>query len=242
MFFFCFYTDDLGHTEDADTATYCGWSRRTIADGASLFAIATDLHDNEFTLYYKTAGLEIHIGGGSGVQTGVAMSQDVWTHICVTYDSTVGDIELYLGGVSVFNHTQTANLPVRSSNSLICNTQEVDLDENGAFTFDANQAFVGNQAQFYFYTRVLDEAEVSLMFSGSISDGYLFSYEAFVAPETASAETLAFPLANIFETQNGDSLHVSSLSLSIYIYNTCIYTYCSIHLLLLYVFPTDQPS
>ena len=217
IYFFCFSTDDLGLSEDTSTATYCTWIRRTTADDMSLFTIATDLNGNEFTLYYKNAGLEVHIGGES-VLTDVTFPEDEWAHLCVSYSSISGDIEIYLDSVFVYTHTQTADLPIRSSNTIVCNTQEVDLNsDDGSYTFDADQSFVGYQAQFYFFNRVLNEAEVSLMFTGSVVDDYLFSYEEWVAPETSSAETEAFPLANTYETQNGDFPLVSSMSMSLYI-------------------------
>ena len=211
----------LGLNEDIAAVSFCGWYRLlgSASQARTLFALGNNYNTNELLLIYFPGNLHVHAGSITSEYhiTNIYLEEDVWYHICYTYDSNNGEIKVYVDNKVLFLHTKVTGEPIRSTNSLVCNTQEMDGYADNP-SFDVRQAYTGYQAQFYLYTRILDDAEIAEVYAGTISDDYLFSYEDFVTAETFNAQDSGLNLTTFVETHHGkSSFGISSLSIYIYI-------------------------
>jgi len=212
--------EQLGQTADIEQASYCGWYKHEsdVETGRSLFTMANRESANEFLIYYHqdVRGLSI-FPGGSEVNSGYNLSdyRDVWMHMCVTYDSSDGNVTLYINGDSVYEDSVDPGLTLRFDDySQFCNTQELDDAGTGTepdLVGSAEQAYEGYQAQTYFYDRLLDSDEVLDVYNGHVQTDYMFSLKDF-SPfmdkenELVRLNTTDFPLDRVSKPRNLDIL------------------------------------
>ncbi|MBN3302071.1 SAMP protein, partial [Amia calva] len=129
----------------------------------------TEDQDNAFLIYKITANLyEESINGKETLF--YIMPEKVglpyWTHVCATYDSSNGSIQLWLDGKGSVIKAMKIPEPIQEKPIIILG-QEQDSYGGG---FDRGQSFVGQISNVHVWDRVLSPCEIQAVYSGSISE------------------------------------------------------------------------
>jgi parallel beta-helix repeat protein len=132
---------------------------RNIDDTPGLFSYGTSTSDNEFLIYYNN-GIQIWIGG-SYRNTNCLLSENVWTHLVVTWNSTDGETTLWKDGTLKYNTTFQAGYILETGGSLVLG-QDQDLPLPG---FHPTQAFDGIIDEVRVLNQVLDQSEIQADFN-----------------------------------------------------------------------------
>lgn len=160
-----------------------------------LFSYATRSSDNDFLIFKPQSNeYAIHVGG-SVVNFKVAPKEKPsWDHICVSWDSTNGLVQLWLNGEPLPRQGLKKGYTI-SPTAFIVLGQEQDSFGGG---FDINQSFMGEISEVNLWPRVLTPVEVRLSknhmeVSGSLINWRSLSYtvknevfvEDFLGPQNA---------------------------------------------------------
>ncbi|KAL8184364.1 UNVERIFIED_CONTAM: hypothetical protein K2H54_015208 [Gekko kuhli] len=145
--------------------TVCLRSYTDLSRAHSLFSYATRKADNELLLFKpKTNQYSLYVGG-SVVTFSVAdnpVPKLLPEHICVSWESATGIIQLWLNGVSLPRKGMKRGYTISPEASIVLG-QEQDSFGGG---FDINQSFVGEMTDVYMWDRVLSLDELALVQNG----------------------------------------------------------------------------
>ena len=123
------------------------------SDGISSYA--TTSSDNTW-LVFNSSNLTIYRGAVS-TASGVAVNDNVWHHVAVTWQSSDGNVRVYKDGVSSFSGTLATGTSIGGAGSLVI---AQDQDSVGG-SFDSTQALGGTLDEYAVFNRVLSPTEVS---------------------------------------------------------------------------------
>uniref|UniRef100_A0A8D2JBM5 Pentraxin family member n=1 Tax=Varanus komodoensis TaxID=61221 RepID=A0A8D2JBM5_VARKO len=122
---------------------------------------------NQYTLYLDNASVSFTIPGKQ-------VHEPSWEHICVSWESATGVVELWLDGKPLPRMSLRKGYSVGTEASIILGQ---DQDSFGA-GFESQQSFVGELKDVYMWDRVLSAQEMSLVCSGQVLSNYLINWQA----------------------------------------------------------------
>ena len=144
------------------------WTRTTVP-GRSLFSYATAASDNE-VLLMDGSQISVSIHGNS-VDTGIDITDGMWHHIALTWESATGALKVYLDGESAYSGNLSTGDTIMSNGSLYIGQEQ----DNVGGGLDPNQAWVGQVDELAIFDRVLAPNEVAdhylSLTCGEVCDG-----------------------------------------------------------------------
>jgi parallel beta-helix repeat protein len=117
-----------------------------------------NVSDNDFLFAYDSVAdeLDIYVRGNS-VNTGCALSENVWTHLVVTWRSSDGNITLWKDGILKYTGILSTGLTLDIKGSLVLGQ---DQDVVGGAFGDGSQSFDGILDEVRILTSVLNQSEI----------------------------------------------------------------------------------
>ncbi|CAB4013113.1 Hypothetical predicted protein, partial [Paramuricea clavata] len=98
--------------------------------------------------------------------TGVSLSDGKFHHLCVTWQSSNGNFNVYVNGTVAFSTTAMNGKVLPGGGSWVIG-QDQDSVGGG---FDANQAFGGEISEVHVWNRALSPAEIEVLASSCAQD------------------------------------------------------------------------
>ncbi|XP_070622473.1 serum amyloid P-component-like [Erythrolamprus reginae] len=127
-----------------------------------LFSYATHSSENDFEIFLNAPDRFSIAVGGSAVEFKVALEEKPsWKHICVSWDSTNGLVQLWLNGEPLPRVGLRKGYTINTGGSFVLG-QNQDQDNIGG-GFDINQSFVGEILDVKMWPRVLTNIEIGLV-------------------------------------------------------------------------------
>ncbi|XP_077179580.1 mucosal pentraxin-like [Paroedura picta] len=143
----------------------------------SLFSYATKKTDNEL-LVFKPKPNQYSLYVGNSVVTFTVTDRSApklqWEHICVSWESVTGIVELWLNGESLPRKGTKKGFTISPDASIVLG-QEQDSFGGG---FDVNQSFIGEIADVYLWGRVLSADELAIVQNGGRLSNYLIDWRS----------------------------------------------------------------
>ncbi|VAX37247.1 hypothetical protein MNBD_UNCLBAC01-966, partial [hydrothermal vent metagenome] len=115
-------------------------------------------------LLYNSSNLNIFRGGQS-IVTGVALNDDLWHQVAVSWQGSDGALKVYKDGVLAFTGTLASGTSISEGGSLILG-QEQDSVGGG---FDSGQTYTGSMDEVRIYNQVLSDSDVSALYTADIN-------------------------------------------------------------------------
>ncbi|XP_070622465.1 serum amyloid P-component-like [Erythrolamprus reginae] len=147
----------VSNQEPLTQLTVCLRYYTLLARPYGLFSYATRSSDNDF-LIYKAQPNEFSVYVGGSVQTFKVAQEEKpsWKHICVSWDSTKGLVQLWVNGEPLPRVGLRKGYTINPGGSLVLGQDQ----DNVGGGFDINQSFVGEISDVNMWARVLSPAEV----------------------------------------------------------------------------------
>lgn len=167
------------------TAISVSFWAKTSASGDGIFSYSTGNtpNDNEF-LIYDPSSLLIYRPGTS-LNSGVAINDNAWHHVVVSWQSSNGALVVYKDGVSAYSNTGLATGSSIVNGGCLYLAQEQDAL---CGLLDSAQSFNGSLSDVRIYNRVLSAAEAKSLYQ---------SYRpSMVIPDIEKGLIARFPLDN----------------------------------------------
>ncbi|XP_060110907.1 serum amyloid P-component-like [Heteronotia binoei] len=159
--------------------TVCLKSYTDLSRAYSLFSYATKMSDNELLVFKPKPNQYSLYVGGSVVTFSVAdnpAAKPRWEHICVSWESITGIVDLWLNGNSLPRKGMKKGYTISPEASIILG-QEQDSVGGG---FDINQSFVGEVMDVYMWGRVLSSDELGVVQNGGRLSNYLIDWQSLI--------------------------------------------------------------
>ncbi len=131
-------------------------------DGIISYASSATV-SNDF-LIYNSASISIHIANQIAV-TGVSVQDDARHHIAVTWQSSNGEVKLYVDGALRFTGTLAQGLTITNNGSLMVGQEQ---DAPGGL-LDPNQAFKGSISDVRIWNVVRSQSNIQLNMNTALS-------------------------------------------------------------------------
>ncbi|XP_061461773.1 C-reactive protein-like [Rhineura floridana] len=145
--------------------------------GHSLFSYVTKMKDNELLLFKPKANQYSLYVGGTSVTFSIPekqTSRPKWEHICMSWESSTGLVELWLDGQPFPRMGMKKGYSISPEASIVLG-QEQDSFRGG---FDIKQSFIGELMDVYMWDRVLSPDEVDLVHKGGTLSDYLINWRS----------------------------------------------------------------
>ncbi|XP_058016842.1 C-reactive protein-like [Ahaetulla prasina] len=185
----------VSNQEPLTKLTVCLGYYTLLSRSYSLFSYATRSSDNDFLIIkFRPNEYSIYVGG-SWVNFKVPEKEKPsWDHICVSWDSSNGLVQLWLNGEPFPRQGLKKGYSISPEASIVLGQEQ---DKFGG-SFNVNQSFVGEISDVNLWSRVLSPAEVRLAKSNIQLVGHLINWnslsytiknnvfvEDFLAPQNA---------------------------------------------------------
>ena len=146
--------------------TVCSWQKKISSSSYRFWwSYASSSQDNEILLGEDSGACYLFLGGSSFSAKGFALPQNEWYHYCVAWDSTSGQADFYLNGVTKATlQNVKKGYSVRPSGNLVI-AQDQDRLGGG---FDGKQAFVGQLSGITLWNYALSSNEIAEQFKAGI--------------------------------------------------------------------------
>ncbi|XP_054849677.1 serum amyloid P-component-like [Eublepharis macularius] len=165
------------HQQPLTSFTVCLRAYTDLNRAYSLFSYATKQSDNHILLFKPKSNQYSVYVAGAVVTFSVAdnpVPKPQWEHICASWESATGIVELWLNGESLPRKGLKKGHSITPEASIIIG-QEQDSYGGG---FDVNQSFVGEITDVYMWDRELSPDELALVGSDSRLSNYLIDWKS----------------------------------------------------------------
>ena len=205
--------------------TYCTWINAPNSDGGfSLFSWATSYDNNNFLVLLVSSGIKILVDtGDEGGYSDVKVDSDEWAHICVSWESSGGQLRIYKDGILGYSYDgMDIGEYIRTGGAISTVLEQDGIRETGG----TDDMFRGYMAYQHVYERVLTAEEVVDMYEGRWLDDYSLNYDDFLVgsppSEKVNLADTTFPLdklpvttrisltvdnVDVFEDETADIIH-----------------------------------
>ncbi|XP_042294918.1 C-reactive protein-like [Sceloporus undulatus] len=166
-----------------------------------LFSYATKTRDNELLLFKpKPNQYRLYLGGASVtfVLPEKKNAKPAWEHICMSWESATGIVELWLDGEPLPRMGLQKGYSISPEASIVLG-QDQDSFGGG---FAINQSLVGEMKDVYMWDRVLTADEVQLVLQDRSLSNYLINWRSLnyeikgyvvLKPHLISSRVMYFP-------------------------------------------------
>lgn len=154
--------------------TVCLYAHADVSRSFSIFSYATKTSFNEILLFWtRGKGFSIAVGGPE-VLFSASEIPEVPTHICATWESATGIVELWLDGKPRVRKSLQKGYTVGTNASIILG-QEQDSYGGG---FDANQSLVGDIGDVNMWDFVLSPEQINAVYVGRVFSPNVLNWRA----------------------------------------------------------------
>ncbi|XP_006631034.1 serum amyloid P-component-like [Lepisosteus oculatus] len=183
--------------------TACFHYASDIQRGYCLFSLATEEQDNAFLIFKNKLGeYEVITNSKSIFFYGVPEQNDLqrWTHLCVTWESDSGLVQLWVNGKESIKKGGSRSIPISGKPFIVLGQEQ---DSYGG-SFDKSQCLVGQMSNVHMWDRVLSPCEIQDVHLGTGFDpGNILSWKSM------SFEITGYVILNGMTDKN--KCHTSSL-------------------------------
>nr|XP_002731564.1 PREDICTED: uncharacterized protein LOC100374910 [Saccoglossus kowalevskii] len=168
--------------------TACLWIKTKETNQGTPISYATSGGFNEFILF-DTTDLKVYVRQNNGDNSGIAVNDNDWHHLCVTWSSTGGLWDIFDNGVLAASGSDLRSGYVIREGGVMTLGQEQDSIRGG---YDPNQALKGELAYFNMWSRILTDNEIGKLAAecNGETEGDLFAWSSGDIDLDGSYETL----------------------------------------------------
>ncbi|XP_036778568.1 C-reactive protein [Manis pentadactyla] len=142
--------------------TLCLHVYTDLTRGYSIFSYATRTQPNEILFFKENSGVySVAVGGAAVVFKPPALSPAP-LHMCVTWESVSGIVELWVDGKPMVRRSLRKGYSVGTEASIILGQEQ----DSFAGSFDKNQSLVGDIGDVNMWDSVLSPDEISTIYAG----------------------------------------------------------------------------
>lgn len=143
-----------GFPSDAFTVEL--WMRTSAENPGTIFSYAaSDTAHNSVVLYNYTS-LEVYVAG-QATQSGVMLNDGRWHQVATTWQSSTGDVRVFVDGVSMFGATLAQGATLPSGGTLVLGQEQDCLGG----CFELSQQFHGELDEVALFDRALTPDEIA---------------------------------------------------------------------------------
>jgi hypothetical protein len=140
----------------ADAVTVELWMRSSATNPGTALSYAASATNTNTLVIYDYTSLEIWVAGQS-TESGVILNDGRWHHVATTWESSTGNLQVFVDGMPRFTTTLAQGATLPSGGTLVLGQEQDCL--NGCF--ELNQHFHGEMDEVALFDRVLTEAEIA---------------------------------------------------------------------------------
>ncbi|XP_004462881.1 C-reactive protein-like [Dasypus novemcinctus] len=166
----------IAHQEKPLTAfTVCLHAYTDLTRDYSLFSYATMETDNEILIFKENGGYSISVGGSDiTFSPPVSSSSPAPLHLCVTWESASGIIELWLDGKPMVRKSLKKGYSLGTEASIILGQEQ---DSFGG-SFDESQSLVGDIGNVNMWDFVLSPDQINAVYAGENFSPNVLAWQA----------------------------------------------------------------
>ena len=144
------------------------WMRTSATNDGSTFSYASAGSTNDFLILFSSQQFHFY-RDAANVLSPISVNDGLWHHIVVTWESTGGNLDLYVDGTIAFSTVLAAGQPLTPGGTIVIG-QDQDLIGGG---FSNTQAYNGDLDDYRIYSRILTPTEVQQLYNnpGRVPDG-----------------------------------------------------------------------
>ncbi|KAM4860607.1 serum amyloid P-component [Thomomys bottae] len=143
--------------------TLCFRAYSDLSRAYSLFSYSTKDKDNELLVFKERIGEYSISIGGKGTSFKVAEMFPSPVHLCVSWESSTGIVEVWVNGKPLVKKGLRQGYAIEANGSIVLG-QEQDDFEGG---FDKSQSFVGEIGDLYMWDSVMSPEDILFAYQGS---------------------------------------------------------------------------
>ncbi|XP_002732761.1 uncharacterized protein LOC100374669 [Saccoglossus kowalevskii] len=154
----------------------CLWLKTKATNDGTPISYAISGEFNELILF-DTSNLRFYVRGGNGGKSGIAVNDNDWHHLCVTWSSSGGLWNIYDDGALAASGSGLQSGNVIRGGGVMTLGQEQDSLRGG---YDSKQALKGELAYFNMWSRILTDAEIGQLATecNGETEGNLFAWSS----------------------------------------------------------------
>jgi|GEM_PF-2627286 len=150
-------------TSDITVSLWMNTTDVTRSGGIFSYALGGTGNDNEF-LIYNQKNLTVYCKQ-SYISTGIAINDDSWHHVAVSWQNSDGFVCVYIDGDRVSTGTLASGLSLRSGGKLVFAEEQDCINPTGCY--DPNQAYIGllDEVRIWNYVRSKDQIRENMNYT-----------------------------------------------------------------------------